>query len=237
MHYSPCRCGGRPACRRGSHRAALSGAVVDPAPAQGLAGRCPDPDVLRRLLGGGRKARRQAAADRGNGGQCRGGLYAGRRQPLPHARAVAPAGGDGPSLRVGLGQHFLIYDARRADPEALQAAGAYYVSRLGRLPAAATKDPLRAGRFGLNRKGFKGGDWRCRRSLTSVELRPRHRSAAALPGGAEGDRGAAGRSRAGRTKPPVPVHAVSSSSRSPTPKVRAFIDHARKTFSAALASV
>ncbi|TAJ30384.1 NAD(P)H-dependent oxidoreductase [Bosea sp. (in: a-proteobacteria)] len=31
---------------------------------------------------------------------------------------------------------FLLYDARRADTQALQAAGAYYVSRLGRLSAA-----------------------------------------------------------------------------------------------------
>lgn len=31
---------------------------------------------------------------------------------------------------------FLVYDARRADAAALQAAGADYVSRLGRLPAA-----------------------------------------------------------------------------------------------------
>jgi len=33
---------------------------------------------------------------------------------------------------------FLVYDARRADAEALEAAGAYYLSRLSRLPAAAT---------------------------------------------------------------------------------------------------
>lgn len=31
---------------------------------------------------------------------------------------------------------FLVYDARRADAEALEAAGAYYRSRLARLPAA-----------------------------------------------------------------------------------------------------
>jgi LysR family transcriptional regulator for bpeEF and oprC len=41
----------------------------------------------------------------------------------------------------------------------------------------------------------------------------------------------------GWTKPPVPVHAVFSSSRYPTPKVRTFIDHAKKTFAAVLAGV
>jgi LysR family transcriptional regulator for bpeEF and oprC len=38
----------------------------------------------------------------------------------------------------------------------------------------------------------------------------------------------------GWTKPPVPVHAVFSSSRYPTPKIRAFVDHAKKTFATVL---
>ena len=39
----------------------------------------------------------------------------------------------------------------------------------------------------------------------------------------------------GWAKPPVSVHAVFSSSRYPTPKVRAFVDHAKRTFAAAIA--
>lgn len=39
----------------------------------------------------------------------------------------------------------------------------------------------------------------------------------------------------GWTKPPVPVHAVFSSSRYPTPTIRAFVDHAKRAFPAALA--
>lgn len=41
----------------------------------------------------------------------------------------------------------------------------------------------------------------------------------------------------GWTKPPVPVHAVFSSSRYTTPKVRAFMDYAKRNFAAALAGV
>lgn len=41
----------------------------------------------------------------------------------------------------------------------------------------------------------------------------------------------------GWAKTPVPVHAVFSTSRYPTPKVRAFVDHAKKNFAAALAGV
>jgi LysR family transcriptional regulator, regulator for bpeEF and oprC len=40
----------------------------------------------------------------------------------------------------------------------------------------------------------------------------------------------------GWSKPPVPVHAVFSSSRYPTPKVRAFVDHAKRTFKALMAA-
>jgi DNA-binding transcriptional LysR family regulator len=40
----------------------------------------------------------------------------------------------------------------------------------------------------------------------------------------------------GWSKPPVPVHALFASSRYPTPKVRAFVDHARKNFAAAVAT-
>ncbi|MBS7543043.1 LysR family transcriptional regulator [Ancylobacter oerskovii] len=39
----------------------------------------------------------------------------------------------------------------------------------------------------------------------------------------------------GWSKPPVPVHAVFSSSRYPTPKIRAFVDYAKKNFVTALA--
>lgn len=40
----------------------------------------------------------------------------------------------------------------------------------------------------------------------------------------------------GWSKPPVPIHAVFSSSRYPTPKVRAFVDHAKRTFAAVIAA-
>ncbi|KAB0676449.1 LysR family transcriptional regulator [Aureimonas leprariae] len=40
----------------------------------------------------------------------------------------------------------------------------------------------------------------------------------------------------GWSKPPVPVHAVFASSRYPTPKVRAFVDYAKKTFTVMMAA-
>ncbi|MFC3694501.1 LysR family transcriptional regulator [Chenggangzhangella methanolivorans] len=39
----------------------------------------------------------------------------------------------------------------------------------------------------------------------------------------------------GWSKPPAPVHAVFSSTRYPTPKVRAFVDHAKRTFTSMIA--
>ncbi|MFC3692145.1 LysR family transcriptional regulator [Chenggangzhangella methanolivorans] len=41
----------------------------------------------------------------------------------------------------------------------------------------------------------------------------------------------------GWSKPPAPVHAVFSSTRYPTPKVRAFVDHAKKTFVSTLSAL